>query len=121
VFVDTDGFMYPCFGLLGVEAARLGSVYEDPEDTVFGGRPTPLDLSRLARYGPGDEFLAGHAEPKRSGLPVVCENHRLHLLPLDREGTGEGNREGNSEGNVALPNSTLGASRMARGEGENNG
>lgn len=80
LFVDTDGSFYPCIGLLGAPAARFGSVYEDLEDTVFGGRPTPLDIERLARAGPSWAANRSLIGPRRSGPSSICERHRLEML-----------------------------------------
>ncbi|GGM18382.1 hypothetical protein [Deinococcus aerophilus] len=83
VHVDTDGGLYPCLGLLGVPAARLGFVQDSIENTVFGGRPSLLPLDRLARQGPGP-FPTLHL--RQSGLPVICEQHRFALLAASAVG-----------------------------------
>ena len=75
VYIDELGDLYPCLGLMGVDAARLGSVYHPFEQTVLGGAATVLDLPRLATSGPG---LAGmdRTLPAQTGLPWICERHR---------------------------------------------
>ncbi|KYG04951.1 hypothetical protein BE21_43825 [Sorangium cellulosum] len=81
LFIDTDGFIYPCVGLLGARAARLGSVHEDIEETVLGGRPTVLDLTTLARVGPSGASgaaLLGAGRSSRRAPP--CERHRAEML-----------------------------------------
>jgi len=67
---------------LGVEGASFGSIYEDINDTVLGGKPTILDVETLAKSGPA---WAAEWQPPRerlSGLPEFCERHRLELLGL---------------------------------------
>lgn len=78
LYVDEGGFIYPCLGLVGVPGAELGSVYDEFEDTALGGRPYPLDLTRLAMSGP---CLREPASGERlSGLPWICERHRMAVL-----------------------------------------
>ncbi len=76
--VDDAGFIYPCLGLLGVPGAELGSVHDPMDRTVLGGRPYFLDLARLVVEGPQLEHPA--PEHRVSGLPWICEQHRMALL-----------------------------------------
>ncbi|MEZ4298032.1 MAG: hypothetical protein R3B70_23950 [Polyangiaceae bacterium] len=71
IWIDTDGSLYPCLGLRGIASGRLGSVHEPPGNTVLGGRPTVLDLGRLARVGPA-------VSPSTTGLSP-CDRHRLEI------------------------------------------
>lgn len=74
IYVDSTGCLYPCLGMLGLEAGCLGHIDDALEDTVLGGLPSPLDLAGLATTGP---VLAEHDRPGRDlGLPVACERHR---------------------------------------------
>ncbi len=79
VYIDEVGDLYPCLGLLGVDAARLGSVYQAFAQSVLGGAETVLDLPRLASAGPG---LAGmdRAIASDTGLPWICERHRDRVI-----------------------------------------
>jgi hypothetical protein len=78
VYVDTTGEIFPCLGLVGMPAARLGRIDDPIERTVLGGQPYPLCLDRLARTGPD----LTHPEPAQryTGLPWICERHRRELL-----------------------------------------
>ena len=78
VFVDSDGSLYPCLGLLRIGAASLGTVFDDLRETVLGGRESMLDLRQLAELGPELEQIA--SAQRQSGLPWICEMHRLRLL-----------------------------------------
>ncbi|HEV7372560.1 hypothetical protein [Arenibaculum sp.] len=74
LYVDSTGRLYPCLGMLGLEAGCLGHIDDALEDTVLGGLPSPLDLAELAVAGPvltGDDLPARHL-----GLPTACERHR---------------------------------------------
>jgi hypothetical protein len=74
IYVDSTGYLYPCLGMLGLEAGCLGHIDDALEDTVLGGRPSPLDLVELAAMGP---VLTEHDRPGRDlGLPATCERHR---------------------------------------------
>lgn len=86
VYVDTTGEIFPCLGLVGIPSARLGSIDDPIERTVFGGRPYPLCLDRLARTGP-DLALPEPAQ-RFTGLPWVCERHRRELLEEQESGVG---------------------------------
>lgn len=78
IHVDSTGYLYSCLGLLGLEAGRLGHIDDPLEDTVLGGRASPLDLATLAAQGPA---LAQGDRPVRAlGLPAACEHHRSAIL-----------------------------------------
>jgi hypothetical protein len=80
VYVDVDGAMYPCLGMLGVESASLGTVFDAFDDTGLGGRAGGLDLSGLARRGPALADPGLDAASRQSALPTICERHRMALL-----------------------------------------
>jgi hypothetical protein len=86
VYVDTTGEIFPCLGLVGIPSARMGSIDDPIERTVFGGRPYPLCLDRLARIGP-DLNLPEPAQ-RFTGLPWICERHRRELLDEQESGSG---------------------------------
>jgi len=78
LYVDSEGLLFPCLGLLGLPGAALGSVYEPLERTVFGGKPYNLDLGRLALAGPA---LDPESPAERElALPWTCERHRRAVL-----------------------------------------
>jgi hypothetical protein len=76
--IDQQGHLYPCFGLLGLAAARLGHITEPLAHSVLGGRASQLDLPALARSGPSLGGLAVPIDPDL-GLPPVCAQHRAAL------------------------------------------
>jgi hypothetical protein len=71
--------MYPCFGLMGFAAGRLGNIAQPLEHSVLCGHPAALDLLALAKQGPVLVWSAGLQEAA-TGLPAVCEQHRAALL-----------------------------------------
>jgi hypothetical protein len=76
--IDSQGWVYPCFGLLGIESACLGSVGDDFTNIVLGGQPTSLDLKTWAQKG---VTLDEPPPPERiSTMPWICERHRLSFL-----------------------------------------
>jgi hypothetical protein len=81
--IDTRGYIYPCFGLMGFAAGRLGNIAQPLEHSVLGGRPAALDLMALARQGPVLDWRADLQETA-TGLPPVCEQHRVALLSQTR-------------------------------------
>lgn len=78
--IDSSGDLYPCFGLMGCAAGRLGNIREPIADSVLGGRPAVLDLVTLARSGPPIRFRAD-LRGSATGLPQICEQHRAALQP----------------------------------------
>jgi len=90
IFVAADGALFSCRGLMGLDAMRLGSVFDVIEDTALGGAPSPLDLDTLALLGPGDA-LTDDVLPK-DGLPAICLRHRRFL-----ESPGTARRAAHSE------------------------
>jgi len=89
VWIDPDGDIYPCAGLMGVDAFRIGRV-ADAE-----GGSAPLDLSRIdgigqwAKCGPSlPEGEVHEAPPGETGrpLPLICRRHRA--LELARRDAG---------------------------------
>lgn len=88
VFVDARGEIYPCAGLVGISAVRLGTLTGfDPRQ--FDQRVSSDDLGRWALSGPSpDELAPPPAGP--AGLWPICESHRDALIsvgeiPLRRE------------------------------------
>ena len=79
VYIDELGDLYPCLGLMGVDAARLGSVFQPFPQTVLGGNATVLDLPRLATAGP-DLTGMDRTLPTETGLPWICERHRERVI-----------------------------------------
>ena len=69
LYVDADGHLYPCAGLFGLPAARLGHV-ADADPARWHQAAQALDLPSLAAHGP----TLHQAPPTPFDL---CEQHRL--------------------------------------------
>lgn len=78
VHVARSGRLYPCAGLLDVPVACLGSIYRPFSESVFGGRPTDLEIPTLARHGPAPDSRP--VPGRRVDLHWQCEGHRAQLL-----------------------------------------
>ena len=80
VYVNQQGAIYPCMGLLDLPAAHMGFVHEPLEETVFGYRGTVLNFGELAHRGPRltilDEGEVGESES-------YCARHRRALVGVD--------------------------------------
>jgi hypothetical protein len=84
IWIDPEGCIYPCAGLMGVAEFRLGDIRVDrSEDDA-----PPFDMSAvaaladLAEAGPDlPRNVSGEAASrgKRLGLPVICRQHRAAL------------------------------------------
>jgi hypothetical protein len=87
VYVDCEGMVYPCLGLMGIQSCRLGAIREPWENSVFAGRSTSLNLHELATKGPEitASRLGGNSELV---FPSICEHHRSFLLAMESEDGG---------------------------------
>lgn len=84
VYVDCEGMIYPCLGLMGIPSGRLGGIREPWGNSVFAGRPTALNLHELATKGPA--IVASRLEGNSVRVfPSICEHHRSDLLALESE------------------------------------
>lgn len=80
ILVDEKGLIYPCIGLYGLEEFALGSIYTKMEDSYFGHQQYPLDLPALIAKGPTiPEWLLADQTQRLTGMPPMCELHRLML------------------------------------------
>jgi len=81
LFVDASGDIYPCLGLVGVAAARVGNIADALCDTGLGDDLSMALLHHWACHGPdvSNEKLPAPT----SGLPAICETHRGELINLD--------------------------------------
>lgn len=71
LYIDAEGHLYPCAGLFGLPAARLGHVRDaDPERWCAAAQA--LDLATLAARGPR------LAQPPAAPFDL-CEQHRLQF------------------------------------------
>jgi hypothetical protein len=77
LYIDADGDVYPCAGLIGVARARLGNVHRP--DLAQWLDATPLDFPQLAQTGPA----LGEA---MNDVPFdLCERHRRQLRDAEVE------------------------------------
>jgi hypothetical protein len=79
LFVDPNGDLYPCRGLLGERAYSLGSILEPVNATLIASPDSyALPLATLMQKGP---FATGvPAEVVSIGRASVCQAHREALL-----------------------------------------
>lgn len=78
LYVQADGRIFPCLGLVGRPQAVLGSVYQPIAETALAGLPYALPIDRLAIEGPAAEDL-GDPVADTAGLPVACARHRATI------------------------------------------
>jgi hypothetical protein len=79
IYVGPDGCLYPCKGLVGIDSCAMGTVYDDLENTVLGGRKvSQLDFKSLAKSGPRLEFKDSMSDFKE--LEPICFFHRNSFL-----------------------------------------
>ncbi|HEY8378364.1 MAG TPA: hypothetical protein VIK91_17830 [Nannocystis sp.] len=78
LYVQADGELFPCLGLVGHPRASLGSIYRPISETALYRRPYALPLARLALTGPSEEELSAPVDDTM-GLPVACARHRAAL------------------------------------------
>lgn len=76
--VGGQGHIYPCLGLAGVEACRIGHV-SDPVDKLFRKRPDEVvDISRMISHGPDvPEIMEAEVE---DGTTLECHFHQKMIL-----------------------------------------
>jgi radical SAM protein with 4Fe4S-binding SPASM domain len=78
LYVDYDGYIYPCLGLLGLTGYALGNVQNQLWKTVLNNRSYPLDFMILMTNGPTlSEKCTDH---RVTSLPWTCERHRLDII-----------------------------------------
>ncbi|MFA9560477.1 hypothetical protein ACERII_24560 [Evansella sp. AB-rgal1] len=79
LYIDQDGHIYPCMGLLGITDYALGHVTDNINETAILGKEYKLDLEQLMIEGPK---LTNSIKPQQmnTNLPRVCELHREELL-----------------------------------------
>lgn len=85
IYVDVDGGMYPCLGLLGLEQARLGTIFDEFESTQLGSQSSQLNLAAWARQGPEELGPNLSRDNRQSGLPPICERHRMTMSRFEAQ------------------------------------
>ncbi|OQW92045.1 MAG: hypothetical protein BWK78_02835 [Thiotrichaceae bacterium IS1] len=80
ICIDEKGDIYPCMGLFGLKHVSLGSIYDRFSETAFGQRESPLDLEKLALFGPEIQDVQSQPIVERCNrLPRMCNLHRTLL------------------------------------------
>jgi hypothetical protein len=75
--VDPAGDLFPCLGLLGVEAFCLGNLRDPVEETLLAD---PTVMGRLTEWAVDGPAIAGsESTTNRFGLPPMCEHHLTSL------------------------------------------
>lgn len=78
LYINSDGYLYPCLGLLGSADYSIGHIGDDISETALSGNASMLDLFKLFKEGPG---MNENTKPLKSStsLPLICERHRMEL------------------------------------------
>lgn len=74
LYVDIDGMIYPCLGLVGLVNCTIGTVFADNGEIDITQRISNMPLELLAMKGPQIQF--NDKQTRQTGLPFVCEVHR---------------------------------------------
>ena len=83
IYIDTDGEIYPCLGLVGIKSGSLGSIYDDIDNTVLGGKETILNIEKLSIHGPN--LTTANKAERQTGLPWICEQHRQEIIASEQQ------------------------------------
>lgn len=78
LYVDNDGHIYPCLGLIGLTDYALGHICDDFGITAFASGCYRLDLPKLMHAGPKLQMEV--KDQRFTSLPLICEQHRMELL-----------------------------------------
>ncbi|MNW39463.1 hypothetical protein D3C74_165530 [compost metagenome] len=79
LYIDGDGYIYPCYGLVGLREFSLGNIKDGFENSTFVTDNYDLDLLELKRNGPKLHESTNQLQ-RVSTLPWICERHRMELL-----------------------------------------
>lgn len=78
LYIDHDGYMYPCLGILGLMDYAMGHIDDEISETALSGRHYKLNLPQLMARGP--ELPETTMQQRMTDLPWICEQHRAELL-----------------------------------------
>ncbi|WP_141211917.1 hypothetical protein [Pseudanabaena sp. SR411] len=81
LYIDYDGSIYPCFGLIGLHNQAIGSIREAFSNCALAGQPYTFDLISLALKGP--ELQEENAATRFTSLPWICERHRSEIIKME--------------------------------------
>ncbi|MFD0958008.1 hypothetical protein [Paenibacillus chungangensis] len=79
LYIDNDGHMYPCLGMLGLKDYAMGHIDQEISETALSGGHYKLNLPQLMNKGP-DLTTATKPRQRMTTLPWICEQHRAELL-----------------------------------------
>lgn len=79
LYIDHEGYIYPCLGMLGLTDYAMGHIGDDISGTALAGGHYPLDLPKLMVEGP-ELQLGSKPQQRMTDLPWICEQHRSELL-----------------------------------------
>lgn len=82
IYITSSGDLYPCEGLIGMSSCKMGTIYENIENTVFAGKDSFLDFNQLAMNGPKLQMkeITSHNSSNCQNLPQICALHREYIL-----------------------------------------
>lgn len=79
ILINDDGLIYSCLGLFGLEEYSIGSIYSPLEETLFETGNSKLDFQQLLKNGPSINTNLLNNRKRITGLPQMCELHRINL------------------------------------------
>lgn len=74
LFVDLNGLLYPCYGLIGFENFTLGTIFESAWNNKLNNKEYRDRLYRWATDSPNLNILIQH-DYKVKSLPHICNLH----------------------------------------------
>jgi hypothetical protein len=77
--INEDGLIYSCLGLVGLQEYAIGSIYDPIDETFLDGSHSKLDFEELIRQGAPINTERIQSKIRLTGLPQMCELHRLSL------------------------------------------
>jgi hypothetical protein len=79
ILINDDGLIYSCLGLFGLEEFSIGSIYTPLEETLFDVGNSKLNFEELIKSGPKINTENLRTQKRITGLPQMCELHRINL------------------------------------------
>lgn len=74
IFIDMNGYIYPCFPLVGCNNAHIGTIYDDIETTLFRGEIKVCDIMDWLENGPKVDMSSNNFANKK--FRKQCHIHR---------------------------------------------
>lgn len=73
--IDSNGFIYPCYSLVGIDSCRIGTIKQPLSEIWEAVKCHPLNLTQLEKQGPNINSF-----DISSGFENICELHRNSFL-----------------------------------------